>query len=173
MASTEGVTRGGQSGPDGWIKRQNAGLWFGLAFLAFSVLFFRMSFDLAYMSKLGAGPGMYPRWLCGVSIVVAIAYIWQSCTTQVFRVGDRFPGRRELTNVATIFVSCVVFLLLLNHVGFPRRRLGADVHRVLAQLRAVEGDRAVDHHHGDHLGRVQDLLLGPPALTAVARPRRK
>jgi hypothetical protein len=118
MTSIEDRTSDNQGGPGGWIKRQNAGLWFGLAFLAFSVLFFRMSFDLAYMSKLGAGPGMYPRWLCGISIVVALAYIWQSCTTQVFRVGDRFPGRRELTNVATIFVSCVVFLLLLNHVGF-------------------------------------------------------
>ena len=118
MTSIEDRASHNQGGPSGWIRRQNAGLWFGLAFLAFSVLFFTMSFDLAYMSKLGAGPGMYPRWLCGISIVVAIAYIWQSCTTQVFRFGERFPGRRELTNVATIFVSCVVFLLLLNHVGF-------------------------------------------------------
>jgi hypothetical protein len=118
MASTEDATHPAQGGPSGWLKRQNAGLWFGLAFLAFSVLFFRMSFDLPYMSKLGAGPGMYPRWLCGISIVVAIAYIWQSCTSQVFRVGDSFPGRRELANVAAIFVSCVVFLLLLDHVGF-------------------------------------------------------
>jgi hypothetical protein len=118
VSSTEDVTQGGQRGPNSWIKRQNAGLWLGLAFLAFSVLFFVKSFELPYMSKLGAGPGMYPRWLCGISILVAIAYIWQSCTTQVFRVGDSFPGRRELANVAAIFVSCVVFLLLLDHVGF-------------------------------------------------------
>jgi putative tricarboxylic transport membrane protein len=118
MPSTGNVTNAGREGLIGWIKRQNAGLWVGIGFLAFSVLFFKMSFDLPYMSKLGAGPGMYPRWLCAISIIVAIAYIWQSCTSQVFRAGDTFPGRQELRNVAAIFLSCVVFLLLLDHVGF-------------------------------------------------------
>lgn len=61
----------------GWVKRQNAGVWFGVGYLAFSVLFFVVSFDLVYKSKLiGAGPGMYPRWLTGLSIIVALAYIW-------------------------------------------------------------------------------------------------
>ena len=102
----------------GWAERQNAGLWFGLCFLAFSVLFFRMSFDLPYQSKLGAGPGMYPRWLSGVAIGVSLVYLWQSCTAQIFRVGDCFPGHKALLNVAEVFVSCLVFMLLLNVVGF-------------------------------------------------------
>jgi putative tricarboxylic transport membrane protein len=118
MGSTEAATSGHHKGVAGWVKRQNAGLWVGLAFLAFSVLLFTMSFGLSYKSRLGAGPGMYPRWLCAISIVVALAYIWQSCTSQVFRVGEYFPGRRELANVGAIFASCLVFLLLLNHVGF-------------------------------------------------------
>lgn len=118
MASTENMPSGSPGGLAGWVKRQNGGLWCGLGFLAFSVLFLVKSFDLTYLSRLGAGPGMYPRWLCAISIVVAIAYIWQSCTTQVFRIGDCFPGRQELANVAAIFVSCLVFLLLLDHVGF-------------------------------------------------------
>ncbi len=101
-----------------WIKRQNAGLWFGLGFLAFSVLFFVMSFGLSYHSKLGAGPGMYPRWLSGISIIVALIYIWQSCTIQVFRIGEYFPGRKAMINVATVFISCLVFLFLLNVIGF-------------------------------------------------------
>lgn len=102
-----------------WVKKQNAGLWFGLGYLAFSILFFVVSFDLLYKSRLiGAGPGMYPRWLTGLSILVALAYIWQSCHGQVFRVGECFPGRKELGNVATVFLSCMVFVLLLNHTGF-------------------------------------------------------
>jgi hypothetical protein len=101
-----------------WVRRQNAGLWFGVGFLAFSILFFWMSFDLPYQSRLGAGPGMYPRWLSGLSICVALLYIWQSCTGQVFRAGESFPGWRELVNVAEVFVSCLVFLFLLNVVGF-------------------------------------------------------
>lgn len=108
----------GGKGFSGWVRRQNAGLWFGLGFLAFSILFFKMSFDLPYQSKLGAGPGMYPRWLSGLSIGVAVVYIWQSCSIQVFRVGDCFPGRQALINVGTVFVSCLAFLFLLNTVGF-------------------------------------------------------
>jgi hypothetical protein len=100
------------------VRRQNAGFWFGLCFLAFSVLFFRLSFDLPYQSKLGPGPGMYPRWLSGISIGVALLYLWQSRAVQVFRVGDCFPGRRALLNVAEVFVSCLVFMGLLNLVGF-------------------------------------------------------
>lgn len=101
-----------------WIKNQNAGLWFGILFLAYSILFFRMSFDIAYFSKLGAGPGMYPRWLSGFSILIALVYIWQSCTKQVFRAGLCFPGKQELINVASVFISCLVFLFLLDRVGF-------------------------------------------------------
>lgn len=101
-----------------WIGNQNAGLWFGLCFLAVSVLFFRMSFDLPYHSKLGAGPGMYPRWLSGISIVIALVYIWQSCAVNVFKIGEYFPGKHELINVGSILLSCLVFLFLLDSVGF-------------------------------------------------------
>lgn len=101
-----------------WIKKQNAGLWFGIFFLAFSILFFVKSFDLPYFSRLGPGPALYPRWLAAISICVALAYIWQSCTRQKFIAGLVFPGKKELGNVASIFVSCMAFLLLLNHIGF-------------------------------------------------------
>lgn len=100
------------------IKRQNAGLWFGIVFLAYAVLYFKMSFDVPYHSKLGAGPGMYPRWLSGFSIVVALIYIVQSCTSQVFSMGASFPGKKELLNVFAVFVACMIFLFLLDVVGF-------------------------------------------------------
>lgn len=112
----DGVSETGVSGLAG---RQNAGVWFGLLFLAFCLLFFVKSFDLPYQSRLvGAGPGMYPRWLSGFGILVALLYLWQSCTTQVFRVGSCFPGRQALSNVAEVFVSCLVFLMLFNTIGF-------------------------------------------------------
>jgi putative tricarboxylic transport membrane protein len=101
-----------------WISNQNAALWFGLAFLAWSILFFKMSFDISYYSKLGAGPGMYPRWLSGISILIAILYIWQSRTMQIFKFGYSFPGKRELVNVAAVFIACLIFIFLLNRVGF-------------------------------------------------------
>jgi hypothetical protein len=101
-----------------WIRNQNAGLWFGLVFLAWSIMFFKMSFDISYMSRLGPGPGMYPRWLSGISICVALIYIWQSRTMQVFKMGLCFPGKQELVNVASVFISCLVFIFLLDRAGF-------------------------------------------------------
>jgi hypothetical protein len=77
-----------------------------------------MSFDLSYFSKLGAGPGMYPRWLFGISICIALIYIWQSRTMHVFKMSLCFPGKQELTNVASVFISCLVFIFLLDRVGF-------------------------------------------------------
>ena len=100
------------------VKRQNAGLWFGIAFLAYSVIYFKMSFDVPYHSKLGAGPGMYPRWLSGFSIFIALVYIIQSCTSQVFSMGKSFPGKKELLNVFMVFLACMIFLFLLDVVGF-------------------------------------------------------
>lgn len=100
------------------VSRQNAGLWFGVLFLAYALVFFKMSFDIPYHSKLGAGPGMYPRWLSGLSILIAVVYIVQSCTKQVFRAGQYFPGKTELLNVASVFLACLLFLFLLNVVGF-------------------------------------------------------
>ena len=101
-----------------FIKRQNAGLWFGILFLAYAVLYFKMSLDIPYQSKLGAGPGMYPRWLAGFSILIALIYIVQSCTHQVFSMGRSFPGKTELFNVFTVFLACMIFLFLLEVVGF-------------------------------------------------------
>ena len=115
----ENETESGKKGIFGeFIKRQNAGLWFGILFLAYAVLYFKMSLDIPYHSKLGAGPGMYPRWLAGFSIVIALIYIVQSCSRQVFSMGRCFPGKTELFNVFTVFLACLIFLFLLDAVGF-------------------------------------------------------
>lgn len=101
-----------------WIKLQNAGLWFGILYLLFSVLWFVLSFRLQYYSEFGPGPGMYPRWISGLSIIVAGIYIWKSCTKQIFLMGSSFPAGKELFNVFKIFVACIVFIFLLNIAGF-------------------------------------------------------
>lgn len=102
-----------------WIKNQNASLWFGIAFLAYSVLFFTMSFGIPYYAKYGGpGPGMYPRWLFGIAIIIAIIYIWQSIKKQIFKFGQYFPGRKELKNVFSVLLACLLFMFLLNKAGF-------------------------------------------------------
>jgi len=102
-----------------WVKNQNAGLWFGIGFLAYSVLFFAMSFTIPYYAKYGGpGPGMYPRWLFGIAIIIAIIYIWQSCKKEVFKFGQYFPGRKELKNVGSVLLACLLFMILLNKAGF-------------------------------------------------------
>lgn len=100
------------------LRNPNISLWFGIGFLAYSLLFFVKSFEIPYHTKFGPGPAMYPRWLSGISIIIAIFYVWQSCTKHIFRAKECLPGKKELLNVASIFASCLVFLFLLNIVGF-------------------------------------------------------
>lgn len=102
----------------GKLGNLNISLLFGICFLAYSALYFVKSFDIPYHTKFGPGPAMYPRWLSGISIIIALLYIWQSATKQVFRAKDCLPGKNELINVGSVFVSCLVFLFLLNSVGF-------------------------------------------------------
>lgn len=101
-----------------WMKLQNAGLWFGVFYLAVSALWFALSFQYRYYSDFGPGAGMYPRWLSGISILVACVYIWNARTKQARPFGEAFPGGKELLNVATIFAACIAFILLLDLVGF-------------------------------------------------------
>ncbi len=112
------MSRTARHGLGGWIAKQNGGLWFGLAFLAFAAIYFWNSLGLTYQSRLGPGPGMYPRWLGGASILVALAYIGQSLTGQIFLVKDHFPGRAEMKGVSSVVIACIAFIALLGLAGF-------------------------------------------------------
>ncbi|MFY0544139.1 tripartite tricarboxylate transporter TctB family protein [Brevibacillus sp. H7] len=97
---------------------RNAGLWAGIALLIYASVIFWQSFSLKYYTAFGPGPGMFPRWLSAILMMISVIYIWQSVTKEVFQVEDIFPKGREFGNILSVLVSVIVFMLIVNVTGF-------------------------------------------------------
>lgn len=97
---------------------QNAGVWAGIVFLAYASGMFWQSLSLKYYTQYGPGPGLFPRWLSGILFVLALLFIWQSIKDEVVTFRDIFPKGKAFFNVASVWVACIVFMLLLDYTGF-------------------------------------------------------
>lgn len=97
---------------------QNAGVWAGLVFLAYAAGMFWQSFSLRYYTQFGPGPALFPRWLSGILIVLALIFIWQSVRGPAITFRSIFPNGRALANVLSIWAATAVFILMLNFAGF-------------------------------------------------------
>ena len=100
------------------IRKLNAAVIFGVIYLGYSLFFFLYSFNYQYYTPHGPGPGLFPRWFSSISIFLSIIYIIQSATKNKFPLGESFPPLKEFINVLLIFISCMIFIFLLNVVGF-------------------------------------------------------
>jgi len=97
---------------------KNAGVWAGIVLLLYSSIIFGLSFKLKYFTAFGPGPGMFPRWLSLILMIISIIYIWQSVTKEVLLFGDIFPSGPELKNILAVIASVLVFMLTVNFAGF-------------------------------------------------------
>ncbi|NOU93511.1 hypothetical protein GC093_09805 [Paenibacillus sp. LMG 31456] len=100
------------------MGKQNAGVWVGVSLFLFAAVLFWQSLSLKYQTNFGPGPGMFPRWLIAILMLFSLIYIWQSIKKVVIRFADVFPKGRELGNVLSVLTSVVVFMLIVNFVGF-------------------------------------------------------
>jgi putative tricarboxylic transport membrane protein len=100
------------------MGKQNAGVWAGVVLLIFASVFFWQSLSLKYQTKFGPGPGMFPRWLSGILIVLTLIYIWQSVNKEVIRFSDILPKGKDLGNLIAVLGSVVLFILVVNYTGF-------------------------------------------------------
>jgi putative tricarboxylic transport membrane protein len=97
---------------------QNAGVWAGIVFLIYASGMFWQSFSLKYYTQFGPGPGLFPRWLSGILIVLALIFIWQSIKDEVVTFRDIFPKGKAFANVVSVWAATIVFMLILNYTGF-------------------------------------------------------
>jgi putative tricarboxylic transport membrane protein len=100
------------------VGKQNAGVWAGVVVLIFSSIIFWQSLSLKYTTNFGPGPGMFPRWLTAILIILSLIYIWQSIKKEVFRIAEVFPKGKDLGNVFSVLISVVVFMVIVNFTGF-------------------------------------------------------
>lgn len=96
----------------------NAGLWAGIAILVYASVVFWQSLTLDYFSRMGPGPGFFPRWLSGILFVLTLVYMWDAMKKNVLTLRDLLPTGRALGNMAAMLGGLVLFTLLLNYTGF-------------------------------------------------------
>lgn len=97
---------------------QNAGIWAGVMFLIYSGWMFWQSFTLKYYTPYGPGPGLFPRWLSGLLIVLTLVFIWQSIKEDIITFHDIFPSRKAFFGVVSVWAACIGFMLILTTAGF-------------------------------------------------------
>jgi putative tricarboxylic transport membrane protein len=98
---------------------KKAQLLAGLMFLGASIYIVVEASRMKYYDAIGPGAGFFPLWLglilCSLSL---------GCLAQVWRSGradpeERFlPSRQGMTRLAIIVVALVLFVALLNPIGF-------------------------------------------------------
>ena len=91
----------------------------GLAALVVAGILGHQAAGLTYYTRLGPGPGFFPRWLCGILALLALALIaratWsRDAAASHIALPDRAATRRILLVVAALFAAA----MLTTTLGF-------------------------------------------------------
>lgn len=97
---------------------KNYRFWFGIFLLLFSTFIFWQSFSLEYSGPYGPGPGLFPRWLSGILIILSIIYIGSSIGKSGMSFKDLFPPKKVFFRILTIIGSILLFIIIAPYVGF-------------------------------------------------------
>lgn len=96
----------------------NAGVWAGIVILVYAITIFYQSFSLDYSTRLGPGPGFFPRWLSGGLIVLTLMYIWDSAKNTIISSSDLWPKGRALGTILSMLGGLVIFTTIVDYSGF-------------------------------------------------------
>ncbi len=96
----------------------NAGMWAGIVILLYAGTFFYQSLSLEYYTRMGPGPGFFPRWLGGLLFVLTLCYIWEAVKHKAVSLRDLLPEGRALGNMGAMLGGLIVFTLILRYTGF-------------------------------------------------------
>jgi putative tricarboxylic transport membrane protein len=99
------------------MKKWKAGVWFGLTFLIFSIIFFIQSLTLSYSGADGLGPGFFPLWLSGMLIILSLCYIYTTFKSEESE-SEPMPRGTELKNIVFILASMLIYLSVVPLLGF-------------------------------------------------------
>jgi hypothetical protein len=82
-----------------------------------SGVLFWQSLSLNYYTELGPGPGLFPRWLSVALMLLSVLYIIESLRKRIVW-SEVMPRGKDLFNVSMVLIAVLIFMLLLNWVGF-------------------------------------------------------
>lgn len=96
----------------------NAGVWAGFVILAYAVIIFYQSLTLDYSTRLGPGPGFFPRWLSGGLIVLSLFYIGESIKHGSVLAQELWPKGKALKTILSMLGGLVIFTVIVESTGF-------------------------------------------------------
>lgn len=97
---------------------RNVSVYMGVVILLFASGVFWQSLQFEYYTEKGPGPGFFPLWLSGGLALFSIIYIGTSIKNEVIPISDIIPKGKDLGNILTLLIGTVIFLLIINYVGF-------------------------------------------------------
>lgn len=97
--------------------KNNLAFYMSLLFIGVSNVIFWQSMSLEYYSSLGPGPGLFPRWLSGIFMLLSVLYMI-STIRQPIVWSEVMPSGKDLRNVGLVVASVASFALVLTEIGF-------------------------------------------------------
>jgi putative tricarboxylic transport membrane protein len=95
---------------------KKVGLGGALFVLAIGLTFFIYSFQYPYGSELGPGPGMLPRWLSGILVLLALAYLYAVIKGK--DTSEAWPEKKATLEMGFILGNMALFVISLPIIGF-------------------------------------------------------
>jgi len=102
------------------MTRKKLELLVCIALVIWGCVFFYSSLDYPYYAEPGiAGPGFFPKWVCGVMVVLSLVYLIQTVKSNSQKEHQNvFADKRALLEIGSYLLSVIVFLLLCKLTGF-------------------------------------------------------
>ncbi len=97
---------------------RNAGLWVGLVLVGFSGTIFFKSFEYAYYGGYAPGPGLFPRWLGGILLLLSVLFIIDSIRNGAIDIHNLLPQGSGRKKIGAVFIALLLFLFSVSHVGY-------------------------------------------------------
>lgn len=98
--------------------RDNLGFNCGLVLFLFAVFMFWQSFTYQYYTAFGPGPGLLPRWLNGLLIILSIFYMASSMKKEIISISEVMPKGDILKKILWYPAVTLLFVLIIPYVGF-------------------------------------------------------
>ena len=91
----------------------------GAAFLLLAAFLGYHTLGLTYYTRLGPGPGFFPRWLCALLAVLALAILARATRSEPDEItAEFFPDRQGSTRIVVVVAALIAVALSMNMLGF-------------------------------------------------------
>jgi putative tricarboxylic transport membrane protein len=90
----------------------------GLAALLVAVVLGYQAAGLTYYTRIGPGPGFFPRWLCGILGLLALVVIARATWSQDAGAPIPVPDRQAAPRILAVVAALIMVAALTTTLGF-------------------------------------------------------